>query len=89
MLQHAVTPVPATTSSTSRLEVIDLTGDTKVHWDRNKEAEVAAARASYDSLKAKGYRAFRLSADGTTGEQLSDFDPTAERILMMPQMRGG
>jgi hypothetical protein len=88
-MQPSTTPVPPTPSSTGVLEAMDLTGDTKVHWDKNKEAEVIAARASFDALKAKGYKAFRLAADGSTGSQMDSFDASAERILMMPQMAGG
>lgn len=86
---HAVTPTPRTPTSTGVLEAIDLTGDTKVHWDKHKPAEVAAARASFDALIAKGYRAYRLSSDGTQGELISDFDPNHERVLLSPQMAGG
>lgn len=86
---HAVTPVEATESSTGQLEVIDLTGDTKVHWDKNKPAEVAMARASYDTLIEKGYKAFKLNSDGTQGEQIREFDPNAQRILLAPQFAGG
>jgi hypothetical protein len=89
MLQPVAPSVPPTSTSTGVLEAIDLTGDTKIHWDKDKEAEVAAARASFDALKAKGYVAFKLSGDGSTGGQLDSFDPSAERILMQPQMRGG
>lgn len=89
MLQPATSPAPRTPSSTGVLECQDLTGDTKVHWDKNNPDEVAAARASYDALKRKGYAAFKLSADGTKGEQIAEFDASAERIIMAPPMRGG
>jgi len=76
-------------SSTGVLEAMDATGDTKSYWDRNNPAEVAAAQASFDALKKKGYVAYRLSSDGTTGEQMREFDPTAERVLMRPALQGG
>lgn len=86
---HAVTPIPRTPESTGVLEIMDLTGDTKVHWTAGNAGEVAAARASYDVLKGKGYVAYKLNSDGTTGELIRDFDPSAERIVMRPQMAGG
>jgi len=74
---------------TGVLEAMDATGDTKSYWDRNNPGEVAAAQASFDVLKKKGYVAYRLSSDGTTGEQMREFDPTAERVLMRPALQGG
>ena len=70
------------------LATMDRTGDTKSQWDRNKPAEVAAARATFDTLRGKGYAAFRLNGD-SRGEQLLDFDPNAERIILVPAFQGG
>lgn len=89
-MQPAVSnPAPRTPSSTGSLEIMDLTGDSKVFWDRNNPDEVAAARVSFDALKTKGYSAYKLGEDGSTGEQIREFDATAERIIMRPAMRGG
>lgn len=85
----AVTPVPRTPKSTGVLEAMDLTGDTKVHWDKGNPGEVEAARASFDVLQKKGYVAYKLNSDGSTGELIRSFDPSAERIVMRPQMAGG
>jgi hypothetical protein len=68
---------------------MDLSGDSKVHWDKNNAVEVEAAKASFDVLKKKGYVAFRLNSDGSTGEQIREFDPNAEKILMRPPLQGG
>jgi len=74
---------------TGRMEVPDSTGHSEVSWDKDKPGEVAAAEASFDVLKKKGYVAFKLSASGTEGSQMRTFDPSAERILMRPAMAGG
>lgn len=74
---------------TGLLECMDQTGDTKVEWNRHKPEEVAAAKASFDVLKGKGYAAFKLSSDGTKGDQIREFDPEAGRILMAPPLGGG
>jgi hypothetical protein len=71
------------------LAVMDRTGDTKVIWDRHNEAEVEAARATFDSLRSKGYLAYTVNKDGTTGEVIRAFDPTAEKIILSPPMAGG
>ncbi len=74
----------------SILCVMDRTGDIKTFWSRNKPEEVEVARATYEAAKKKGYNAYRLKADGTTrGEQISEFDPNAERITMALPLVGG
>lgn len=74
---------------TSTLYVQDKTGDTRIEWDPDVPAEVAAARAAYDAAKDKRYLAYRTRADGSRGEIMREFDPTAERIVMSPQLQGG
>jgi len=64
-------------------------GDVKTVWNRDNEDEIAAARAQFDSLKAKGYLAFRCNANGDKGEQIREFDPTAEAIILTPPLKGG
>lgn len=71
------------------LAEMNKTGDTKSQWDRNNAAEVAAARATFDTLRGKGFAAYKLTGDGSRGEQLLTFDPAAERIIMVPAFQGG
>jgi hypothetical protein len=65
------------------------TGHSRTIWEANNEAEVAAARATFDSLTGQGYRAFHVKADGTEGRRMDEFDPAAEKMIMVPQLRGG
>lgn len=71
------------------ISIMDATGDTKHQWDRHKDDEVAAARATFTMLREKGYLAFSLSRGGEKGEQVHTFDEHAERLLFVPPMRGG
>lgn len=64
-------------------------GDLKTVWDSEQPEEVRAARAQYDSLKAKGYLAFKVKKDGEKGDLIKEFDPEAEKIIMTPPLRGG
>ena len=57
--------------------------------DKSKAADVEAARIVFDTLRAKGYLAFRVSRNGAKGKQMKEFDPNAERMVMVPQMQGG
>lgn len=71
------------------LAVMNDTGDTKTIWDRNNADEVEAARAQFDFFKKKGYMAYKIVVEGTKGEIISKFDPSAERIIFAPPMGGG
>lgn len=77
------------TTEQGELAIMGRDGDTKVYWTRGNAAETAAARATFDSLRAKGYLAYRLVGDGTKGEQLLEFDPNAQQIILAPAPVGG
>lgn len=62
----------------------DMTGDTKVMWDAKNADEVAAAKAQFDTLKAKGFLAFGVKKDGEKAERIKAFDPEMEKIIMSP-----
>ena len=81
--------ITETPTTKNLMEFMDLTGDTKVEWDPSSQAETAAAEAQFDVLTGKGYKAWKLSGDGSRGEQLRSFDPSAKRILLTPHMVGG
>lgn len=72
------------------MAILDRTGDTKIIWDRNNADEVANARRTFNDLKAKGYLAFKVTdKDGNKGDQIREFDPAVERMILTPPMRGG
>lgn len=73
------------------MAVMGAEGDTKHIWNRNSEAEVAAARALFNTLvNEKRYMAFKVDADGEKGEgPIKEFDPNEERYIFVPQMQGG
>lgn len=74
----------------SAMSIMSLKGDTKVLWDKRNPDEVANARRTFDELKKKGYAAFRVNGkEGEKGEQMATFDPDAERMIMVPPMKGG
>jgi len=69
---------------------LDKTGDTRVMWDRGNKDEVEAARRQFTDLKKKGFIAYRAEGkEGTRGEVIRDFDPDAERIILVKQLVGG
>lgn len=64
-------------------------GDLKVIWDPNNEDEVAAAADQFTTLRKKGYLAYTVDSRGKKGTQITEFDPTAEKIILAPALRGG
>lgn len=73
----------------SEMRVMGKQGDTKILWSADNDAEVKAAREHFNSLRAKGMLAFSVKRNGDKGEQITEFDPNAEKIIMAPQIRGG
>lgn len=64
-------------------------GDLKVIWDPENTDEVAAAREQFDKLTKKGHMAYKVTGAGKKGEQIRTFDPTAEKVILAPALRGG
>lgn len=73
----------------SVMEIMDPTGHTRHIWDSENEVEVEAARVLYTSLTSKGYRAFRVKEGGEEGARMEAFDPAAEKMILVPALRGG
>lgn len=71
--------------------VMGTAGDTKVIWDPDSPVEVEAARAQFNTLtKNNKYRAFYVSGkEGRKDEVMTEFDPAAGRIILVPPMAGG
>lgn len=74
------------------MNILDQTGHTSIGWDSDSQEEVAIAREAFNKAIERGYHAFRVTErDGgeRRGERMQNFDPTAERMMLMPQLRGG
>ena len=72
------------------IHTLDNSGDTRLMWSSDNEDEIKAARDLFRSLKAKQYTAYRAEGkEGKKGEVITEFDPEAERIIMVPRQVGG
>lgn len=71
------------------LVVLDATGDVRHMWDAERPNEVDIARQVFDDGRAKGMVAYRVTEGGDRGEVMNTFDPTAQKIIMAPALRGG
>lgn len=69
---------------------LDHTGDTKIIWNQDNTTEVDIARGAFRKAKQDGFMAYKVTGkDGTKGEVMAEFDPSAERIILAPPLRGG
>lgn len=73
----------------SEMCVLDPSGDSRLQWDKANPDELRLAEERFDELKRSGYAAFKVTAKGDKGEQIDAFDPSAERLILIPQMVGG
>jgi hypothetical protein len=73
----------------AEMAVMDRTGDTKTIWDADNADEVEVARETFNKLKRKGYLAYRVKENGKKGEIITEFDPSAQKLIMSPPMAGG
>lgn len=74
----------------SEMAVMGTEGDTKIIWDSGRVEEVDNARRTFDDLvKKKKYAAFEVTKKGEKDGQVFDFDPEAEKLILVPPMKGG
>jgi hypothetical protein len=71
------------------MKVLDYKGDTFHEWNPSDPDETAAVKATFDSLKKKGYLAYTVTDGNMKGEVIHEFDPQAGKIVMNRQPVGG
>jgi hypothetical protein len=71
------------------LAVIDNTGDTKVIWDTQNQDEIDAAKMQFDILIGRGFTAYSVKKGGEKNVRITEFDPEAGKIIMVPKIVGG
>lgn len=64
-------------------------GDSKIVWDPKKEDEIEVAKLTFDKLKEKGYKAFKVDKKGEPKKEISNFNPDAGLLIMTPSLVGG
>ena len=73
------------------MRIMGTVGDEKLTWDHADDIQIQTAKKKFQELLSKGYKAFisKDIAGQKKGEQITEFDPTAERLIMVPAMAGG
>jgi hypothetical protein len=73
-----------------QLVILSGSGDDKLIWDPKDGRQTAIAERRFRELRQAGHLAYKVDKrDGSRGEQLLDFDPNEEEIILSPPMAGG
>lgn len=58
-------------------------------WSPDNDDEVHAAETQFDILTEANFKAFAVKKNGDPGKRITEFDPEAGMIIMVPQITGG
>lgn len=73
----------------NEMQVMDPTGHTQVRWNPSNGDEIKIARAVFTKMRKKGYQAFYAGKFGGKKGRMDEFDPEADRLILIPQLVGG
>jgi hypothetical protein len=73
------------------IAILGKAGDTKITWNNENDLEVSRARKEFERLKGLGYKAYKVldKAGVKRGDEIQEFDPSMERIVMVGAFVGG
>lgn len=71
-----------------KLQIMDHTGDRSVSWDKNDPESVKEASKVFNEHINNKHMAYKSNGDGTH-EQIRDFNPDEENIVMHKALQGG
>lgn len=74
----------------NEMQVMDQSGHMTIQWSPGNPDEVSNARQVFEEYtREKGYSAFTVRGDNQQGSRISSFDPSATKMMLVPQLRGG
>jgi len=71
------------------MRILDMNGDRRIVWRKKSIPEIEEAKKEFRKAIIDGHIAFKVDNGGSKGEKLTEFDPTAEEIILVPPMVGG
>ena len=77
------------TATKNYMDVMNPSGHTKVEWNPSNPTEVQVARDTFERMTDEGYSAFKLDSRDNQGQRIDEFDPSARRMILVPQLKGG
>jgi hypothetical protein len=70
------------------LQILGREGHRSKTWDVDVKEQVDEAQEEFARCLLNSYAAFEMG-EGQKGSIIRDFNPDAERILLVPPMKGG
>lgn len=71
------------------MRILGPDGDRRIVWRKNALGEINEAKKVFRDALADGLLAFKAEPGGQRGEKISEFDPSAEEIILMGAVTGG
>ena len=72
------------------MHVLGRQGDQVMTWDPENALQTEHVRQAFNGKVAAGFTGFRVGPESLKdAERLSEFDPQAQRIVLVPQIAGG
>ena len=81
-LQEVV--VKAQKTGMHTMKILSETGDDRIVWDKENGNQAKEAKAKFNELIKKDYKAYSVDSHGKKHAKISEFDLDAEEILMIP-----
>lgn len=71
------------------MRILCAEGDRRIVWRNSSLAEINEAKKTFREALASGHLAFRTQRGGSKSEKITEFDPAAEEIILVPMIKGG
>ena len=71
------------------LRIMGRQGDARLLWNSDIPEEVIKVKAQFEEAMKRKCLAFEGTPDGSPGKRITEFNPLAERIVIIPQLAGG
>lgn len=75
-------------TNSNSLLILDWDSSDALVTYKNSPLGRAVAQAAFDAAQKSGYYAYMVTKTAVQGEVIQEFDPSVERIIMVPSYEG-
>lgn len=81
--------VKAAKNAKRTMKILCDKGDDRIVWDKENGRQAKEAKAKFEELVGKGYKAYSVDSKSRKNRRIHEFDVDAEEILMTPPTTKG